>query len=137
MALMPGQRFEAVSRPQDKGSTLYANPETPKPLKVTSAIQYPETLRGPPHQYETENPRAKLGDVPNPTVGRDPRLARAWLSVPGSLAACSSPSQGAVVCAKEVSPGLKLPPHLVHRTVHMKLPNVSLRGWLLPHSSTG
>lgn len=47
MALMPSQGFEAVSRPQDKGSTVYANPETPKPLKVTSAIQSAKMIRGP------------------------------------------------------------------------------------------
>lgn len=53
---MPGQHFEAVSRPQDKGSTVYANPETPKPLKVTSAIQYPETLRGPRISMKQKTP---------------------------------------------------------------------------------
>jgi hypothetical protein len=28
VSLMPGQSFEAVSRPQDKDSTVYANLET-------------------------------------------------------------------------------------------------------------
>lgn len=81
------------------------------------------------HQYETENPKAKLGGVPNPTEGRDPGLARAWLNVLRSLAACSSCSQGTVIRAKGSKSWAKAAPTPGAQN-SSELSNVPLQGWL-------
>lgn len=83
-----GQRQHCSCKSRNKRS------ENPKPLKVTSEIQYPEMIRSSA-QYETECLKARPGNTPNTYCGKESWVAGAWQDVPRRLDIHSSLRQGA------------------------------------------